>query len=150
MRGVPQHFTRRGKRAVVVLSEQDFEALQRSAAGRADKPASFIEHLLAMPKAPAADFRDGVEPEIAEFERGLLESIGQMKRGEVGRVHTPKMIAGYKTRGRPVGSVKAEAKQAVTVRYSPEVLASFKASGKGWQARMNYALKEWLQTHSPV
>ena len=40
-------------------------------------------------------------------------------------MHTPEMIAGYKTRGRPVGSVKAEAKQAVTVRYGPEVLASF-------------------------
>jgi hypothetical protein len=74
------------------------------------------------PKAPAADFWNGVDPEIAEFERGLLESIGQMQRGEVGRVHTPEMNAGYKTHGRPVGSVKAEAKQAVTVRYSPEVL----------------------------
>lgn len=102
------------------------------------------------PKAPTADFWNGVDPEIAEFERGLLESIDQMKRGEVGRVHTPEMIAGYKARGRPVGSVKAETKQAVTVRYSPEVLASFRASGKGWQARMNDALKDWLQTHSPV
>jgi prevent-host-death family protein len=27
LRGVPQHVTRRGKQAVVVLSEQDFEAL---------------------------------------------------------------------------------------------------------------------------
>jgi uncharacterized protein (DUF4415 family) len=102
------------------------------------------------PKAPVADFWNGVDPEIAEFERGLLESIAQMKRGEVAHVHTPEMITGYKTRGRPVGSVKAEAKQAVTVRYSPEVLTSFRASGKGWQARMNNALKEWLQTHSPV
>ena len=51
-----------------------------------------------------------MDPEIAEFERGLLESIGQMKRGEVSCVHTPEMIAGYKTRGYPVGSVKAEAK----------------------------------------
>jgi len=51
LRGVPQHVTRRGKQAVVVLSEQDFEALQRSAASRAAKPASLIDHLLAMPKA---------------------------------------------------------------------------------------------------
>ena len=50
LRGVPQHVTRRGKQAVVVLSEQDFEALQRSAASRASKPVSLIEHLLAMPK----------------------------------------------------------------------------------------------------
>ena len=102
------------------------------------------------PKALAADFRNSVDLRIAGFERGLLESTGQLKRGEVGRMHTPEMIAGYKTRGRPVGSVKAEARQAVTVRYSPEVQASFNASGKGWQARMNDALKEWLRTHSPV
>ena len=58
LRGVPQHVTRNGKRAVVVLSEQDFEALQRIAAGRADKPASFVEHLLAMPKAPTGETVD--------------------------------------------------------------------------------------------
>lgn len=54
LRGVPQHVTRRGKQAVVVLSEQDFEALQRSAANavsNATKPLSLIDHLLAIPKA---------------------------------------------------------------------------------------------------
>ena len=61
MRGVPQHVTRRGKLAVVVLSEQDFEALQRSAASRAGTPVSFIEHLLAIPKTP--------EPEVADLPR---------------------------------------------------------------------------------
>jgi antitoxin Phd len=57
LRGVPQHVTRRGKQAVVVLSEQDFEALQRSAAnavGRSAKPLSLIDHLLAIPKSPEA------------------------------------------------------------------------------------------------
>lgn len=54
MRGVPQYVTRRGKQAVVVMAAQDFEALQRSAAGQTSKPTSFIEHLLAIPKAHAA------------------------------------------------------------------------------------------------
>ena len=58
LRGVPQHVTRRGKRAVVVLSEQDFEALQRSAASRAATPMSLIEHLLAIPKAPISEVAD--------------------------------------------------------------------------------------------
>ena len=58
LRGVPQHVTRRGKQAVVVLSEQDFEALQRGAANRAAPPASFIEHLLAMPTEPSAASRE--------------------------------------------------------------------------------------------
>jgi uncharacterized protein (DUF4415 family) len=39
---------------------------------------------------------------------------------------------------------------AVTVRYSPEVLAAFRATGAGWQTRMNDALKDWLSTHSPA
>lgn len=55
MLGVPQHVTRSGKRAVVVLSEQDFEILQRSAASRTDTPVSFVDHLLAIPKALDSD-----------------------------------------------------------------------------------------------
>ena len=56
----------------------------------------------------------------------------------------------HAARGRPVGSSKAGAKQAVTVRYSPDVLAAFKATGAGWQTRMDAALKDWLKTHSPA
>lgn len=49
LRGVPQHVTRRGKQAVVVVSEQDFSALQRNAQAAAP---GFIAHLLAIPKPP--------------------------------------------------------------------------------------------------
>ena len=84
------------------------------------------------------------DPELTEFENDLLESIRQAKRGEFAAVHTPEMIAGYKARGRPVGTRKDDTKQAVTVRYSPDVLDAFKATGPGWQSRMNDALREWL------
>ena len=71
MRGVPQHVTRSGKRAVVVLSEEDFEALQRSAASRAHAPVSLIEHLLAMPKAPPRERSDSsrldIQPRDVDF-----------------------------------------------------------------------------------
>lgn len=72
LRGVPQHVTRRGKQAVVVLSEQDFQALQRSAASRPSKPGNLIEHLLAIPKAAASlpddDFgRLEVQPRDIDF-----------------------------------------------------------------------------------
>jgi antitoxin Phd len=72
LRGVPQHVTRRGKQAVVVLSEQDFEALQRSAANATSnkaKPVSLIDHLLAIPKAAQnieAD-RLEVQPRYIDF-----------------------------------------------------------------------------------
>ena len=50
-------------------------------------------------------------------------------------------------RGRPKA---ASPKQALTVRYDADVIDAFKATGKGWQTRMNAALKDWLKTHSPA
>ena len=91
-----------------------------------------------------------IDDDMKTFAAEVLESIEQAKRGEFARVHTPTDIAAYKARGRPVGSVKEDAKQAVTVRYSPEVLTAFRQTGAGWQTRMNDALKDWLRTHSPA
>ena len=88
-----------------------------------------------------------MDAEMLAFANDVAESIRQAKRGEFAVVHTPEMVAGYKTRGRPVGTCKEDTKQAVTVRYSPDVLAAFKATGPGWQARMNDALREWLGDH---
>ena len=42
------------------------------------------------------------------------------------------------------GPQRTPTKLAVTVRYSPEVIAYFKATGAGWQTRMNEALREWV------
>lgn len=46
------------------------------------------------------------------------------------------------------GPQLAPTKQLVSVRYSPEVLQYFKASGDGWQTRMNEALVEWVNKHA--
>lgn len=47
-------------------------------------------------------------------------------------------------RGRPPGSgTKAQ----VTLRLDVDVLEKFKASGDGWQTRINDALRNWVQTH---
>ena len=91
-----------------------------------------------------------MDDEMKAFADEVRESIAQAKRGEFARVHAPADITTYKARGRPVGSIKDDAKQAVTVRYSPDVLAAFRATGAGWQTRMNDALKDWLSTHRPV
>ena len=46
------------------------------------------------------------------------------------------------------GPQRSPTKQLVSVRYSPEVLSYFKASGAGWQTRMDEALKQWISKHS--
>ena len=46
--------------------------------------------------------------------------------------------------GRPLGS---GVKESQTVRFDRDILAAFKSTGKGWQTRMNEALREWLREH---
>ena len=48
-------------------------------------------------------------------------------------------------RGRPKSENK---KLLVSVRYSPEVVAYFRSTGEGWQARMDGVLKQYVQRHS--
>jgi uncharacterized protein (DUF4415 family) len=48
------------------------------------------------------------------------------------------------------GSPKAPAKERITIHLSREVVDTFRATGQGWQTRMDAALKEWLQTHAPL
>ena len=55
----------------------------------------------------------------------------------------PELLAAFpKARGRPVGSLKIDAKQAVSIRLDPEVLAYFRATGRGWQSRINDVLRK--------
>ncbi len=49
----------------------------------------------------------------------------------------PKLVR----RGRPP---TAAPKQQVTLRLDPEVISRLRASGPGWQTRVNDALHEWL------
>ena len=49
--------------------------------------------------------------------------------------------------GRPAGS---GTKEQVAIRLDRDVLAAFRASGAGWQTRMNAALRDWLKSHSSV
>ncbi|OIQ76375.1 hypothetical protein GALL_419420 [mine drainage metagenome] len=47
-------------------------------------------------------------------------------------------------RGRPKATVT---KVSTTIRLDPEVLATFKASGPGWQGRINEALRKAAGLH---
>lgn len=46
--------------------------------------------------------------------------------------------------GRPPGSGQ---KKSTTVRFDNDILNAFKSTGKGWQSRMNAALRDWLKEH---
>lgn len=40
-------------------------------------------------------------------------------------------------------------KERITIRLSRDVVENFRATGEGWQTRLDAALRDWLQTHSP-
>ncbi|MEW9809400.1 MAG: BrnA antitoxin family protein [Candidatus Symbiodolus clandestinus] len=48
-------------------------------------------------------------------------------------------------RGRPKALI---VKERITIRLSHDVVESFRATGQGWQTRMDGALKDWLKNHS--
>lgn len=95
------------------------------------------------PTLPPPEFWDGVDPEIAAFERGLMASLGQAKRGEFAAVHTPEQITARR-RGRPLGSVQPLTKEPIKIRVDADVLAALRATGDGWQTRINDTLRASL------
>ena len=47
-----------------------------------------------------------------------------------------------RTRGMPQGSGK---KEQVTLRLDTDILEQFRATGNGWQTRINDALRDWVK-----
>ena len=52
-----------------------------------------------------------------------------------------------KLRGRPKAAIT---KERITIRLSPDVVQPFRATGDGWQTRIDAALRDWLKKHSPA
>ncbi|MFO0482868.1 MAG: BrnA antitoxin family protein, partial [bacterium] len=44
----------------------------------------------------------------------------------------------------------APVKERITIRLSPHVVQRFRATGDGWQTRVDAALQDWLKTHKPA
>lgn len=57
----------------------------------------------------------------------------------------PSLQVKLRSPGRPKAEVT---KERITIRLSPEVVGAFRASGSGWQTRMDAALRDWLKDHS--
>jgi uncharacterized protein (DUF4415 family) len=98
-------------------------------------PTSQAEVEAAIARAPGKD-RPLTAREEAKWSTGVLVNSG-------GYEAVRKAVAAKRKPGQR-GPQVAPTKQLVSVRYSPEVLAFFKASGAGWQSRMDDALKQWV------
>jgi uncharacterized protein (DUF4415 family) len=71
----------------------------------------------------------------------------QFDRAEVavgGKVIAPAQGTLTRPRGRPK---KADAKVHIHIRLSPQVLGHFRATGPGWQRRIDEVLRRWVKRH---
>jgi uncharacterized protein (DUF4415 family) len=46
------------------------------------------------------------------------------------------------------GAQLVPTKERITIRLSRNVVETFRATGTGWQTRMDAALQDWLKTHA--
>lgn len=84
-----------------------------------------------------------VEADAGHALPGLRESLAEAQAGRFAAVHTPEQIAARR-RGRPAGSMAAVTKEPVKLRLDPDVLAALRATGEGWQTRINDMLRASL------
>lgn len=49
---------------------------------------------------------------------------------------------------KPRGPQKAPTKEVVTIRLSRDVVERLRASGPGWQTRVDTALRQWVETQT--
>lgn len=83
-----------------------------------------------------------IEADAGQALPGLRESLAEAKAGQ-GLAHTPEQIVARR-RGRPAGTTQAVTKEPVKLRLDADVLAALRASGDGWQTRINDMLRASL------
>jgi uncharacterized protein (DUF4415 family) len=91
-----------------------------------------------------ANVAAAIEADAGQALPGLRESLAEAKAGQFAQVHTPEAIAARR-RGRPAGSIKAEPKVQTAIRFDPDVLAALRATGEGWQTRVNDMVRASLK-----
>jgi uncharacterized protein (DUF4415 family) len=111
----------------------------KSVATRKKLPATSADWEALIAAAPGKD-----RPLTAEEKKQMAGAV-LVKGG--GYAAARAALAAKRKRGER-GPQIAATKQLVSVRYSPEVLQYFKASGSGWQTRMNEALLDWINKRS--
>ena len=85
--------------------------------------------------------QDPQNPEWTKKDFTKARPASEVLSGIVGGEAAEKLL---KPRGRPKAEVT---KERINIRLSPEVVDYFKASGNGWQTRIDAALRQFIADH---
>lgn len=80
-------------------------------------------------------------PSVEENARIVAAAKADLDAQPLTKSQLTAMVPLKSVRGRPKSENK---KMLVSVRYSPEVIAYFRGTGEGWQARMDGVLGEYV------
>ena len=97
-----------------------------------------------MPKRPNPELIDPDNPEWTDADFARARPASAVLPELFGTQAAQAML---KPRGRPRSEV---VKERITIRFDADVLEAFRSTGKGWQTRMNDAMRDWVRAHSPV
>lgn len=97
-----------------------------------------------MRRKPNPELVDDENPEWTEADFARARPAAEVLREQFGAEAVAHLLK--PKRGRPP---KLVTKRAVNIRLSPEVLAHFRATGPGWQTRVDEVLKKHVGTRSP-
>jgi uncharacterized protein (DUF4415 family) len=94
-------------------------------------------------KTVAPEMIDDENPEWTVEDFARARPAREVLREQFGEAVAAEMLK--PKGGRPKS---AAPKVLLSIRYSPDVIAHFRATGEGWQARMDSALREWIHAQS--
>jgi len=96
-----------------------------------------------MPRTPTPEAVDTDNPEATKEWFARARPARDVLPGLLGEAAAKDMLA--PKRGRPP---LGQTKEHVNIRLDADIVQSFRASGAGWQTRLNNALRDWLRTHA--
>ena len=92
-----------------------------------------------MPRKPNPELIDDDNPQWTRADFARARPAAAVLRGQVGAAAAAQLLR--PKRGRPPSLAP---KRPINIRLSPEVLAYFRATGPGWQTRVDEALRDFV------
>ncbi|MSQ52359.1 MAG: hypothetical protein EXR28_10750 [Betaproteobacteria bacterium] len=112
-------------------------------------PKFTTEQIKAAIKAVPAQVTDPDRPYDPNDSKAVAEYFKDAVVVRGGGYQAVKAALAVKRKPGQRGPGKRPPKEAINIRLSPEVLSAFRATGGGWQTRVDGALRDWLKAHEP-
>ena len=86
-------------------------------------------------------------PKLTADQRRQLEALDKLPDDQIDFSDIPEMTEEDWNRPHYVGLMYRPGKKSVTIRLDEDMVKWFKAQGKGWQTKMNWALRLYFASH---